>query len=117
MPHKDPEKRREYRRNYMRSWYQKNSTLQVQRNRKRRQAIREWFSEFKASLKCSRCNENHPACLEFHHADPSQKETTINSAIWQLDWGKERILAEAAKCIILCANCHRKLHWDEEFRG
>ena len=113
MPIKDPEKRREYQRNYMRNWYRNHAQTQIQRNRKRRQALREWFSELKTSLKCKRCGETHPACLEFHHDDPSTKETTINSAIWQLDWGKERILAEAAKCIVLCSNCHRKLHWDE----
>ena len=113
MPFKDPEKRREYQRRYMQAWYQKNTQLQIQRNRERRRALRLWFSEFKASLQCSLCGENHPACLEFHHEDPRQKEVTINDAIWKLDWGKERILVETAKCTVLCSNCHRKLHWDE----
>jgi hypothetical protein len=113
MPFKDPEKRREYQRRYMRAWYQRNAKTQIERNQQRRRALRTWFAEFKATLKCSRCGENHPACLEFHHDDPSQKEVTINSALWQMDWGKDRILAEAAKCTVLCANCHRKLHWDE----
>jgi hypothetical protein len=113
MPLKDPEKRREYHRQYMRAWYQKNAKTQIERNQKWRQSVRDWFAEFKASLSCSRCGENHPACLEFHHHDPSQKEVTINYALWKLAWGKERILAEAAKCTVLCSNCHRKLHWDE----
>ncbi len=113
MPLKDPNKRREYHRNYMRSWYQQNAKTQIERNQKRRKALRDWFAELKSTLQCAKCHENHPACLEFHHDDPSKKETTINSAIWQRDWGKDRILAEAAKCTVLCANCHRKLHWDK----
>jgi predicted HNH restriction endonuclease len=28
-------------------------------------------------------------------------------------FGTARLLAEIAKCDVLCANCHRKLHWQE----
>ena len=80
MPLKDPEKRREYHRQYMRAWYQKNAKTQIERNQKRRQALQIWFAEFKASLKCSRCGENHPACLEFHRTE--RTVTTISH--WQV---------------------------------
>lgn len=117
MPIKDPEKRREYHRQYMRAWYKNNSRAQVERNLKRRKTLQAWFAELKATLKCARCGEDHPACLEFHHDDPSAKETTINTALWRQHWGKERLLAEAAKCTVLCANCHRKHHWGENSGG
>jgi hypothetical protein len=84
MAFKDPEKSREYHRQYMKAWYQKNKRTQVERNLKRRKKIQAWFSEFKATLHCAKCGENHPACLESHHDDPKAKETTINKAIWQL---------------------------------
>jgi len=29
------------------------------------------------------------------------------------NWSRKRILDEVAKCIVLCANCHRKMHWVE----
>lgn len=117
MPFKDPDKRREYQRDYMKAWYKKNARKQVERNLQRRKAIQVWFAELKASLRCSQCDENHPACLEFHHHDPAVKETTINAALWQLHWGKKRILLEASKCTVLCANCHRKIHWAEKLPG
>jgi len=28
----------------------------------------------------------------------------------------KRIALEIAKCIVLCANCHRIVHWDEEHK-
>ena len=65
--------------------------------------------ELVLSLKvhCVKCGENHPAALDFHHTDPTQKEIAISAAT-----SRKVILAEVEKCIVLCANCHRKLHWD-----
>jgi len=43
--------------------------------------------------------------LEIHHVDPSEKESNHI-----FSWKPERIEAELAKCIILCHNCHVKMH-------
>lgn len=63
--------------------------------------------------KCARCPETHPWCLEFHHRDPKTKLFLPNAA-------KKRslgaLLAEIAKCDVLCSNCHRKLHYEERQR-
>lgn len=67
----------------------------------------------KASLKCSKCDENHPATLEFHHIDPSKKDFAI-SKMRNAYRSKEKALEEISKCIVLCANCHKKLHWEEK---
>lgn len=32
-------------------------------------------------------------------------------------WTWERVLSEIEKCEVLCANCHRKLHAEEEDAG
>ena len=112
MPIKDPQKRRAYQRNYMRAWYKKNAHTQIQRNYAWRQSIQARFAQLKTTLRCARCGENHPACLDFHHDDSAVKETTVNEALWRKNWGLARLLAEAAKCTVLCSNCHRKLHWD-----
>jgi hypothetical protein len=54
------------------------------------------------------CGEKHPAALDFHHTDPSTKKASVGSL--NMD-SIAAINAEIAKCIVLCSNCHRKLHW------
>jgi len=73
---------------------------------------REWLNNYKKTLKCNNCDENHPAVLDFHHLDPSKKDFTIASRV---SVAKETLLIELAKCVILCRNCHSELHagvWD-----
>lgn len=58
---------------------------------------------------CQVCGETEPACMDFHHIDPSQKEADVNYMI-KNKWSKTRIATELVKCVPLCANCHRKHH-------
>lgn len=61
--------------------------------------------------KCQRCDyDKCPAVLEFHHRDESDKEFTISAKGNTLAW--DTILKELAKCDLLCANCHRELHYE-----
>jgi len=46
------------------------------------------------------------AALEFHHRDPRSKDFTLSSASTK----PARIWAEASKCDLICANCHRRRH-------
>jgi hypothetical protein len=93
--------------------YIAHKTQYVQRARARKQNCRQWFRAYKSQLKCSRCSETHPACLQFHHADPTLKEFSVGpSALTGLSLA--RIQQEIAKCIVLCANCHLKEHWHED---
>ena len=78
--------------------------------RLRREKVR-LIREHKAKSGCVRCGEKHIACLEFHHRDPSDKEVTLGSRAGHIS--NEKLLAEIAKCDVLCANCHRKEHWND----
>ncbi len=61
--------------------------------------------------KCKECGYNEClAALDFHHIDPNTKEFSI-AQIRTNTW--ETIKEELDKCIVLCANHHRKLHWDD----
>lgn len=64
--------------------------------------------------KCSRCGyDRNIAALEFHHTDPSKKLFQLdarhlsNSSI-------ERIKEESEKCILLCSNCHKEIHYPNQ---
>jgi hypothetical protein len=50
------------------------------------------------------------AALEFHHRDPTAKRFSLSASnIYSRPW--EVVLGEAAKCDLLCANCHRIMHY------
>jgi hypothetical protein len=60
--------------------------------------------------KCSNCGYSKcEAALEFHHNNPDEKD---------FDWNKLRlrswasIIKELSKCKLLCANCHREIHYN-----
>jgi hypothetical protein len=55
---------------------------------------------------CQDCKQRFPPCaMDFDHRDPTTKAQAVTRMIGRS--GTERILAEAAKCDIVCANCHR----------
>lgn len=110
VPYKDPAERRSYNQQYHHDWYLKNRAAQMAQAKQQRKAMKSWLDEIRSGLQCARCPESHPACLDFHHRDATQKEFSVGNAL-RLGWGKERILAEIAKCVVLCSNCHRKEHW------
>lgn len=94
-----------------RQHYLDNKSLYIERTKQRVKDLREWLVAYKSILKCTRCDESHPACIEFHHI--KDKDLEICDAITH-GWSKERILAEIAKCEVICSNCHRKHHWVEK---
>lgn len=59
--------------------------------------------------KCADCsNAVHPAAFDFHHIDPSQKDTDPGLMMGCTD---EKLFAELDKCLLLCSNCHRIRHF------
>lgn len=76
-------------------------------NQKLRLYNRRLMNRYKSYCGCKICNENEPCALDFHHLDPSQKEFTPAILVSH----PTRVLkSEIRKCIVLCANCHRKVH-------
>ncbi len=75
--------------------------------------MRQWFNEtFMTNCKCIRCGNIDPVVMEFHHRDPKEKDGAVKNMLQKL-LSKELISAEVAKCDMLCANCHRIIHWEQ----
>lgn len=45
--------------------------------------------------------------LDFHHLNPSEKDLEVSLLT---RYSTKRVKDEIRKCVVLCANCHRKLH-------
>jgi hypothetical protein len=101
-------------RKYRRDWYTKNSDHAKAKVTERRLELKRWFKELKSSMKCNRCPENNPVCLDFHHIGKDSKDANLNEAVHR-GWSKQRVLDEISKCEVLCANCHRKEHQSKFF--
>jgi hypothetical protein len=97
---------------YGRKYYQANKQKVIERNNITKAKARSRWQTFKATLKCNRCGENHPATLDFHHIDSS--DPTNRKVHKLMSNGRYRdAMEEIKKCEVLCANCHRKHHYDE----
>ncbi len=75
-----------------------------------RGSIRAWYAGLKKTLSCIVCGENRSECLDFHHRAPGQDNRGISFYVRNRA-AKDRVLKEMDKCDVLCANCHRHLHW------
>lgn len=85
-------------------------TQTMQRQRKlKRQCV-----EYKGG-KCVQCGYNKcVAAFDFHHLDPSEKDFGLSSV--KLNRFDDKIKQELDKCILLCSNCHRETHFNQEVK-
>lgn len=79
---------------------------QVERVTDRRRRVKEILVE-EAGGRCAVCGyDRHPRALEFHHVDPATKTFGIGGGN---SWSLARARQEAAKCVLLCGNCHAEV--------
>jgi len=96
---------------YRKKHYNENRQKYIDKSSKRTKEFRIWWKIYKSNLKCEICGENHPATLDFHHIEQENKESEISGLISNAN--KKRLFEEISKCIIICSNCHRKIHYKE----
>ena len=115
MPYKDPNdprKKQALRRGSAKHYQQNKVKVLLATYRRKQEEKKKWF-EFKCSLRCAFCGQNHPATLDFHHEDPSKKDREVSYFVKNYQY--KRAMEEVKKCLVLCANCHRILHFKEHF--
>lgn len=93
-------------------WYRKNTEYSRERKDRRRRELIHWLYTFKRDNgECERCGATHPGCLEFHHPVAEEKQFSVSQMVYR-GHSVRNIRAEIDRCVVLCANCHRKEHWE-----
>ena len=122
MPLKNREKKLAYHSEYNKKWYenpenasQKKADAKIWR-KKIIERNREFLKKYRESHPCEKCGESHVACLDFHHKNREDKEIEVSIMV-RKGMSLERIIKEIEKCMVLCRNCHAKLHYQERHTG
>jgi hypothetical protein len=101
MPYKDPSKQKAAQRKF----YEENRANFLERAKNQRLVLRDEINQLKEKLGCKDCGMPHPYyVLQFDHLEGSNKVAGINELIRSTT--REAVLAEIAKCEVVCANCH-----------
>ncbi len=87
----------------MREWQDRNRDRIAAYNRDRRDQRQEILDRLK-SVPCADCGGTFPpVCMDFDHVGDDKSFTISRASTRSI----ETVLAEIAKCEVVCANCHR----------
>lgn len=75
-------------------------------NKAKIQELKNEVDQIKRFSGCKYCKEKEPCCLDFHH--PGEKDREVSA--WIRLKSKQKLYEEIARCIVICSNCHRKVH-------
>lgn len=116
MPYKDPNdpRKKESLKRGSAKHYKENRLKVLINTYQIKQRNRQQWIDFKRTLKCTFCGEDHPATLDFHHTDPTKKDREVSYYVKNYQYS--RAMQEVEKCMVLCSNCHRKVHFGETIK-
>lgn len=103
---------------YRRKWYERHRKEQIKRSNKNRQdrfgVRRELLRELKAKP-CADCGLSfHWSAMDFDHRE--DKREAVSQMVAH-GYTVDEILAEVAKCDVVCSNCHRFRTWKRKEMG
>lgn len=101
-------KNREKLRIYQKTWRDRNREFIT----RQRVELKKKLIELKGG-KCEICGwSGHQVAFDFHHLNPNEKEWKNKGGEWVLKKYREEVSLKELQ--LLCANCHRILHWGIE---
>ena len=90
---------------YNTSYYRRNRQREIDRVMTRQRVTLEFLRELR-NVPCMDCGERfEPHQMDFDHRDPATKLFQITDSEAML-MRRDRLLAEIAKCDVVCSNCH-----------
>ena len=109
--HTMPYKNKEQKKAAERAGYERNKEQRQKREREKKAVAKEKWRNFKSTLSCVQCGQNHPATLDFHHIEKHPDNRSVNKLLTNRAY--KQVMEEIKKCMVLCANCHRIHHHNE----
>ena len=104
---------KECKKEYDKKWYRNNTRrrkLLNERAKERRIRNNKFIREYKLLKGCEMCGYNKTYyALEFHHKDKNKEHIISQMRTHSI----ETIKKEIEKCMVVCANCHREIHHEE----
>ena len=97
------------RQEYDRQYYKKNRVLFLERAKGVRERNTKFIRRVRRRSVCERCGEKRWYVLDFHHRDPKDKVRSI--PLMCTNQTIDSIKKEIRKCVVLCSNCHREVHY------
>ena len=108
---------KEYHQKKSREWFERLTPPQhKERNKLRAQRRKEkkdyWVKQF--GSKCQDCKQTFMNCVfDFHHIDMNNPNKIKPSQL--LNMSDTSIAQELDKCVMICANCHRIRHEEDNY--
>lgn len=111
---------------YGREHYAKNINQYKEKTRRsnarNKQRSMAWIMTYLSTHPCVDCGEADPIVLDFDHIT-GDKKINVADALNKGKYGIKKLAAEVEKCVVRCANCHRrktaKAHgfWKTKWKG
>jgi len=108
MPYKDKEQYNAYQRRHYAANRDARRAIIKKSNAKISAQTKVFVENYKLQHPCQ-CGEGDPCCLDFHHIDGESKEMAVSEMVANR-YSLNKVKAEVEKCVVLCRNCHAKLH-------
>ena len=98
---------KECKRETRRKHYEANRDKYIDKAREYKNQRTKRVAELKSEAGCKFCPERESCALDFHHCQ-GEKEHNISKLARDGAW--EEVKKEMKKCVVVCRNCHAKLH-------